>query len=119
MTHSLTCPPLRALEGFTLGQIPEDDALVLERHLAQCAYCLETLHTLKGDDILTQLVQCQAGVSRLPGDPLIDGLIHRLKGLCPGTPAPAFRTPAQASQPATGSTDTGFLAPSEAPGEIG
>jgi hypothetical protein len=120
MSHSLSCPPLCALEGFTLGQITEDDAAALERHLAQCECCLKTLHTLKGDDMLTQLVQGQAAAARPPSDPLIDGLIHRLKVLCPGTPAPVFRTPwAQTGEAASASTDTDFLAPPEAPGEIG
>src|SRR5437016_5085165 len=41
------CPSVEDLKQLVLGQIADSAAEALERHLAECQRCCETLHTLK------------------------------------------------------------------------
>jgi serine/threonine protein kinase/WD40 repeat protein len=69
MTAQLTHPQRETLESFGLGKLADDEAVVVERHLADCPACCETLLELQ-DDTFVELVrvgrapEAQGGSSR-------------------------------------------------------
>jgi len=76
------CPSHDDLQHFSLGRVPEGQALRLEEHLARCPTCLETIQGLRAEDTLVEAVRVQAASrEKLPGGEAVVRTIGRLRGL--------------------------------------
>ncbi len=65
MAQQLTHPSPAKLTAFGLGQLPLDEASVIERHITECEPCCETIIDLASDDTFIELLQ---KVQQAPGD---------------------------------------------------
>jgi hypothetical protein len=130
------CPEREQLQRLVLGQVPSAQADTLEVHVADCPRCGEVLAQLHAVDALVEDMQARTTFAEEDDRDLVQGLIGRLKGLCPGSLAAA----AAGSDTPVGlrSTDTpdplspqagpppektwvgqSCLAPAHEPGELG
>lgn len=127
MTAASPCPDAVSMQRFILGQLPEAQAESVLRHLTECQRCVQTLHDLKlNDTLLDALRQASSATIEKPLARDIEKLIERFRQV------PALASRAQATRDGSGQevsaeitvagTDElslGFLAPAEAPGELG
>jgi hypothetical protein len=118
------CLPADVLSCYLQGQVSDADAARVEQHLADCPLCLDRVRGLEAGDTFFRAVQT---VSGMPGPPPLDAgevaalrakvlALHagatRSDGADQGTPAP--EGPAVAEP-----VPLDFLAPPQAPGELG
>lgn len=104
-----SCPDRRTLRDFLMGNVPEDEAAEVERHLEACASCSETAQAERPTDAFVGVLRASASsvTERTPVDP---GLLNRLRQIGhDGTDATEER--------ARDGDD--FLAPAESAGELG
>jgi predicted Ser/Thr protein kinase len=123
MAQTSTCPALQDLAAFLLGRLPASEAVIVAQHLATCDSCRAT-------------VQCLSGTSRpvgreVPADAPTprERLLReapRERGEDGTHKAPPLPTPIDVELPAAlaptravSATEYPFLAPPQAPGEIG
>src|SRR5688572_22121376 len=83
MPKLLPCPQRPDLERFLLGQLPEGDSEHLQRHLAECPVCVNTLHGLEAGDTLVDALRAQASAPPRSEEAVIESLMGRLSGLQP------------------------------------
>ena len=57
MTEHSDHPTLEQLSGFSRGQLPPEDAELIETHVGECEPCCETLLGLSSDDTFVALLQ--------------------------------------------------------------
>ena len=75
LTASLPClrqtthPSPEELSAFSLGQLPPDEAAVVESHISECQPCCETMLGLSSDDTFVALLQ---EAKQLPTDQTLD-----------------------------------------------
>ena len=77
------CPGKDYLHQFSLGQVKEPEAEDLEAHLAHCPQCVDTMHTIKGEDTLIEAMRAQAALARPKIDETVSHLMVVLKGWKP------------------------------------
>src|SRR6056297_484740 len=58
-------PSREELSAYSLGQLPEEKAVVIDSHISECEPCCETIVELSSEDTFAGLLQ-EAG--RLPTD---------------------------------------------------
>ncbi len=129
MPTVLPCPRNDALERFLLGQVADEEASGIEHHLDECDQCRAALCAIEVDDPVVAAAQ-SARTESMDGLPdeldrtrgeNLERLIERLSSLG-GTGGNTTAALGLVSTPAeTESTQEiyEFLAPPEAPGEIG
>jgi anti-sigma factor RsiW len=133
MPDSSTCPAEHELRQFSLGLLPEAVAERVEQHLAQCAGCLRTLNDLAAEDTVTASLRARGATPPppppLPRNAVLEGLLEQMRAL-PAVASSVLKETAEGSGP-PGETPSGdapsgetqevlsFLAPPQAPGEIG
>jgi tetratricopeptide (TPR) repeat protein len=120
MTEQLPCADLQKLKSFSLGQLGEPEAEALERHVSQCPRCGKRLGELEAEDSLVLAMRKPSSILQGPDQGTVRDLVARLRGL------PAIATPVGEAtvleKPASDAIPPGpydFLAPAEAPGELG
>jgi hypothetical protein len=134
------CPDVDTLQRFLLGWSADDEAGAVEQHIELCDQCLSTLHNLQGRDSVVEAIQSQTGVPSEASAQALRGLAERLKQLRPAgeawawTPPPSFdeatvpppdAARVEATDPASQERKEKteelchFLAPGQAPGELG
>src|SRR5690349_10472611 len=109
----VACPESETLRQFLQGRLVEEEAEGIQRHLAQCSACGDTLQSLEASDTLHELVRA---ARQPPGtengeESVIQSLVKRLRELPP--PAAADRPSPQPS-PQTGE-GAGKPCPASAP----
>jgi anti-sigma factor RsiW len=62
-------PSQEELAAYNLGQLPPDEAAVIEHHISACEPCCETIVSLSSDDTLMGLLK---EARRLPADQTVD-----------------------------------------------
>jgi hypothetical protein len=127
MTALPLCPDAAALRRYQLGETPWPDAEPLERHLAGCARCFQSLQALRADDALINDLRAGAADAE-PDSPELMSLMVRLARLSlavhdPPTvltdpPPPNVRPLPQAALDKTEDGLT-FLEPPQDPAEVG
>jgi TolB-like protein len=122
MAELFLCPDVVELERFSVGNIPDTEAELVERHLATCPDCIQTIDNLHARDTLIDAFKGQATLIDRPrtAEP-VQTLIHRLKVLHPGASAADTHTTGGATPPpAIGERASfDFLAPSQELDEMG
>src|SRR5437667_4661699 len=74
------CPSVEELKRLVLGQIADSAADALERHLAECRRCCETLRALELETEEAQAVNmAKGGGAAWPEKEVVDNLIGQLK----------------------------------------
>jgi serine/threonine protein kinase len=132
-----SCPDRQQLELLLLGRMPDAEAERLEEHVSQCGDCLRTVRTLRVADTLVEAVRAGARVAGTPADEADEALMARLSRLGPpaagpdggetvaepGEAPPSADTPPppgpSGRRPETTQELYDFLAPAQAPGELG
>jgi serine/threonine-protein kinase len=77
MTRAHACPSASDLQRLTLGQLPEQEADRLGRHVLACPSCAESLSALQTADPLVALLH-EAGAGAGPSVPPAGVLVERL-----------------------------------------
>jgi WD40 repeat protein len=122
MLPAISCPDARQWQQLLCGQLPDDEAELLEHHLSECPHCLQTVRGVdpKGDTFVG-MIPSRPPEPELPEDLRL--LIGRLKDLRPDgdtkpslTGLDAWPTPLVDS--AKGD-NFDFLAPAQQTGEMG
>ena len=75
------CPNRLQLERLMAGQLAYADVERLAGHVEQCGACVQTLHGLKVDDTLAEMLRGQAQAAKKPLDPVVRKLIERVRSL--------------------------------------
>jgi Leucine-rich repeat (LRR) protein len=111
-----SCPGPQQWQQLLVGQLPEREADELDRHLATCSACLESLRTMQANDTLVDAVRSQAATPLPPVPEAVQRLMQRLK-----LSIRSQDTVASLDQPADEPAPEGhaFLAPAQGPGELG
>ena len=127
------CPDAQCLQSLLLGRLSAAAAEPLERHLAGCSRCAQTLHGLQKQDTLTDALR-GAGVAGAPEEVAPPALLARLEALPRAVMGDsATAGDASASGPTGHWGDTAspvpppdptregyfYLSPPRAPGELG
>ena len=74
MIQTSSCPDLPELLHFNLGELADEEAEVLEEHLASCPRCVAMLHDLQPADTLVDAMRAQDTVTDRPRkDPRVAG----------------------------------------------
>ena len=82
------CPSGEELKQLVLGRIADSAADALERHLAECRRCSETLHALKLEAEGTPVVNMRTGGGAPRAEKeVVDNLIGQLKQIPVEVPA--------------------------------
>jgi WD40 repeat protein/serine/threonine protein kinase len=124
MSTASPCPHPQELERYLLGQVSEEQAGHVERHVRHCEGCLAALSALRAEDNLVEAFRGQGRRDRpVPADEQVEGLMHRLRRL----PLPADSPPPDGSTVRSPDRPQGevppevydFLAPPLGPDEIG
>ncbi len=123
MTQQATCPSKSDLEQFVGGRLAVARSEELATHFLHCERCLETVHNLNANDTLTESLRGQSGTD-VPGNPMLQELIRRLKTLPPASEEETMAAPPRSSSRVANDRSVtldgcDFLAPAEGPGEIG
>src|SRR5438552_978641 len=92
MADAISCPKLDDLQRFLLGRLAEADAAPVQRHLAGCPNCLNTLHDLEANDTLIEAMRAQGNAAGRSEDAIVEGLVAHLSGLHPLVASPAAGT---------------------------
>src|SRR5262245_51360224 len=72
MERTPPCPDREVLQRYLLGQVSEPEARALERHLAGCRHCLDTVAALQPEDALIADMRAQAcGLAEPPSDVIV------------------------------------------------
>jgi hypothetical protein len=125
MLEPIACPGAGDFQRLQLGQMSQEDADRLARHLESCNHCAATVQGLKIDDTLIEALRALAGTASPAPDPIVADLIQRLKAapsvaalqatLAPWPPPPIGGL---AGPPAAGEA-CDFLAPPQSAEELG
>ena len=75
------CPDARELWQYLHGEMPDDRAEVVERHLVDCPLCVELLQRWEGRGRLTQALLGGGLAETVSEDPAAEQLVRRLRGL--------------------------------------
>jgi WD40 repeat protein/serine/threonine protein kinase len=120
MASEKRCPPRDVLAKFVLGQLSPPEVEQWSLHVEKCPPCTATLHDLKAEDTVTTGLKDPGQARATRENPRVQELIVRLMGLKPGQEG-ATAGPGQSVSGAEGGKpeDCDFLAPAQAPGEIG
>src|SRR5262245_59188180 len=123
-----SCPSPDVLKALCCGGLPEQELARLEEHVLECAGCLAVLQRLlPAEETQSGLERAEAG-GDLPSGPVAARLAQSLKALWSASDGQAETQPSALRTEATvihdlrsegGGDLTGFLAPSQAPDEIG
>src|SRR5580700_4942350 len=81
MKSILACPDHRDLERLLLGQLSDEELLVMESHLAGCQHCGDTLPQVCASDTLTDAIHAQARAAPPVEPEIVHGIIERLSAL--------------------------------------
>jgi serine/threonine protein kinase/Leucine-rich repeat (LRR) protein len=138
-----SCLDVEVLKQFLTGQCAEQDAAALEEHLLQCDRCAETVNRLMAEDPMAEMLRRPRPVAAEEGEgEPVKALINRLCRLQGNTDAPAAEATAAGTPPETPLESVPhraaalaaeaspasaavtrelyqFLAPSQAPDELG
>ncbi len=118
MEQTSGCPGIQQLLHLVLGKMPAAEVQRLTRHLVGCPACVGTLHGLKVEDTLIQVLREQAPTDRSAED-LIDSLIRRLRESAT-EPGSSQTIPPEVGEPAPEpEMSWDFLLPPQAEGELG
>ena len=79
------CPDTQSLEQFVLGLLDEGVAGDLERHISDCASCVNTLRDLSTRDDLVDILRAAAPIA--VADPEISAVLFRMRKRPPVVPA--------------------------------
>src|SRR5262249_48631183 len=122
MTNDAACPDRADLERLILGQLSEGEMDAMERHLAVCSRCGDTLSQVRASDTLLNAFQAQAGAVPPPEQEVVSALVERLSAL-QGTSQLHFAQgdtrEVKADSAALGGGWRELLAPPERPDELG
>jgi tetratricopeptide (TPR) repeat protein len=123
MVVAARCPDRSQLERFLHADLPDEDASGVESHLEICDSCASSIHEISSQDPLMKDLQ---GGTPEPTERQVDALAERfclgLPGLLrPGGELETTDLDPHPDGPGVGMTEEvfDFLAPAEAPGEIG
>ncbi len=74
MPKQMTHPSREELSAYSLGQLPQDRAVVIDSHISECGSCCQTLVGLSSDDTFVALLQeaKQLPKDQLPTDQTVD-----------------------------------------------
>src|SRR5262245_13511894 len=78
MTGTSRCPLREDLQRFLLGQLSQEEAEPLERHLSECPTCVGALTDLKPHDGLVDVVAVVARSPVLPVEQIREDLLREL-----------------------------------------
>src|SRR5437588_6757714 len=78
MPIRLTCPDVRALSDYLLGQMPEAEARGLEEHVSACSACALKLNDMVDRDTLARPIPSQAALALETGGE-VQALMGRLR----------------------------------------
>jgi serine/threonine-protein kinase len=118
MRQDCDCPETKVLERLMLGQLPDAEAEVLERHLSHCDRCDALVDQMSTEDGLVQDMRAGSPILRDSEGPALEHLIGRLRGLQADTPPSPDHWVDQTSITRPEEATEG-LEPPLAPGEIG
>jgi pyruvate/2-oxoglutarate dehydrogenase complex dihydrolipoamide dehydrogenase (E3) component len=83
-----SCPDADTLQRLVFGQLPDREALPLEKHLELCDRCIEALRTLQaGDPLAERLREGRMAAATLPRGQVVEDLISRLRAWQPARAA--------------------------------
>ncbi len=121
MGEILACPQPKDLQRLVLGQLSDADAKRVEQHILSCTDCANRLNSLLSKDSFA--APLRSGVHRSLGDsPSAKALIERLARAKPDGALAltvGITTTGNGADPSGPTTPIDFLAPSQAPDEIG
>jgi len=83
MPNARPCPQVAELQKFLLGLLAAAEAERMQRHVAECQSCLDTLHGLESSDTLVEAMRAQVRAAERSEDAIVAGLIAKLDGLDP------------------------------------
>src|SRR5208283_5123990 len=83
MSVFTSCPDVQTLQRFALGCMTPTEVEGLAEHVGQCDICVQTLHTLKMDDTLVEVMAAQSTLADRARPKNMEALIQRLKKLRP------------------------------------
>jgi anti-sigma factor RsiW len=75
MPEKLTHPTQEKLSAFSLGQLPSEEAAVIEAHVTECQPCCETLLNVSDEDTFVELLK---EADRAPDEATVDLNINAL-----------------------------------------
>jgi hypothetical protein len=113
------CPDARDLQRLLLGDVADDEAEALERHLHDCPACLRIVRATEANDTLVEALRGQR-IETDADDTLqsvVGRLIVRVQEMCP--PAPALPETGAAPPEDAPRDLLGLLAPAQGPDELG
>jgi hypothetical protein len=148
MAQVIPCPGPERVREFLLGLLPDGESQALEQHLTGCDACLRAAQAMRAEDALVATVREAAPLAAGPAPPEVEQTVARLQGLwldvsraaagdftvgdTPPTDPPegftaSIAVPADAptraapipAGPAPAPEAYDFLAPPQAPGELG
>jgi formylglycine-generating enzyme required for sulfatase activity/serine/threonine protein kinase len=127
MDHLATCPSQVDLQRLFQGELPGPKVEEFARHLESCEACARTVASLPADDTLADALRQQSTAPMAPLDPALAHLMERLRALRAPTrgtaetvaPETGISTPTGAVSASSPDTSYDFLAPPQAPDEIG
>jgi hypothetical protein len=110
-----SCPDRETLERFVLGQFPPEAVERLGHHVEQCARCVGTIQAMTARDSLLEAMRSRPTLSLDAASPMVESLMARL---CDFSGSDVASTGAD-DQAELAEESYDFLAPPEAPGELG
>jgi hypothetical protein len=92
MPEQTTHPRTEELGAYSLGQLPPEEAAIIESHISECQSCCETIVSLSSDDTFVGLLK---EARQLPADQTVDldGVPIQPSSTLPDVPAPLAEHP--------------------------
>ncbi|MEM8680256.1 MAG: protein kinase, partial [Planctomycetota bacterium] len=81
MIQNVSCPDRSVYEGFLSGRLDDEQLNEVERHLADCEACGETVRAMRVDDTFLELLQQVGRAAPHAEDESLDPLLQQLEQL--------------------------------------
>src|SRR4051812_34658461 len=78
MSDESTCPGARLLRRLSLGQLPDDEAESVERHLLGCPRCVAAVRGVAGESPLVGLLRHRSAVE-VPQGADVEAVVGRVR----------------------------------------
>ena len=92
MPEQSTHPSREELSAYSLGQLPQERAVVIDSHISECEACCETIVGLSSEDTIVALLQ---EARQVPADQTVDhdGSLAKPSSSLHDVPAPLAEHP--------------------------
>jgi len=77
MEHDIPCPPRATLQQALLGELPDEQAAIIESHLLSCAACMQACHSLEAGDMLVDALRAQPAIRTVHSE--LDDWVQEVK----------------------------------------